>query len=195
MDERVPQPVHGGREDSTPAPGELELVRLFLSLHDHAASDGTTLDPGPSAIAWWLRSTELIGGDVVVSDADVTWAQAIHDALLDKVRQNMGATPGADTDRCLNDAAAETGLRPRFDEPRLVPTFDGVRGAIGHLLGVAFLAELDGSWHRFRLCADPTCTTVFYDRSKNHSAKWCSMQTCGNRNKVRAFRRRHAPTT
>jgi hypothetical protein len=92
-------------------------------------------------------------------------------------------------------AAAETGLRPRFDEPRLVPTVDGVRGAIGHLLGVEFLAELDGSWHRFRLCADPTCTTVFYDRSKNHSAKWCSMQTCGNRNKVRAFRQRHAPTT
>jgi hypothetical protein len=195
MDERVPQPVHGGRVDSTPAPGELELLRLFLSLHDHAASDGTTLEPGPSAIACWLRSTELIGGDVVLSDTDVTWAQAIRDALVDKVRQNMGATPGADSDRCLNDAAAETGLRPRFDEPRLVPTVDGVRGAIGHLLGVAFLAELDGSWHRFRLCADPTCTTVLYDRSKNHSAKWCSMQTCGNRNKVRAFRRRHALTT
>ena len=195
MDERVPQPVHGGQVDSTPAPGELELLRLFLSLHDHAASDGTTLEPGPSAIAWWLRSTELIGGDVVVSDTDATWAQAIRDALVDKVRQNMGATPGVDTDRCLNDAAAETGLRPRFDETHLVPTVDGVRGAIGHLLGVAFLAELDGSWHRFRLCADPMCTTVFYDRSKNHSAKWCSMQTCGNRNKVRAFRRRHAPAT
>ena len=94
----------------------------------------------------------------------------------------------------MNAAAAETGLRPRFDQPRIVPTVDGLRGAIGRLLGAAFLAELDGSWHRFRLCADPTCTTVFYDRSKNHSAKWCSMQTCGNRNKVRAFRQRHAST-
>jgi predicted RNA-binding Zn ribbon-like protein len=194
MDERVSQPVHGGREDSTPAPDELELVRRFLSLHDHAASDGATLEPGAAAVAWWLHSTELIAGDSVVSDADVTWALEIRDALVDKVRQNMGATPGADTDRRLNAAAAETGLRPRFDEPRLVPTVDGVRGAIGRLLGVAFMAELDGSWHRFRLCADPTCTTVFYDRSKNHSAKWCSMQTCGNRNKVRAFRKRHAPT-
>ncbi len=195
MDERVPQLAHGGWEDSTPAPGELELVRRFLSLHDHAASDGATLESGTPAIAGWLRSTELIGRDAVVSDADVTWALAIRDALVDKVRQNMGAAPGADTDRCLNAAAAETGLRPRFDEPCLVPTVDGVRGAIGHLLGVAFLAELDGSWHRFRLCADPTCTTVFYDRSKNHSAKWCSMQTCGNRNKVRAFRQRHTTTT
>lgn len=194
MEEGVSQPVHGGWEDSTPAPGELELVRRFLSLHDHAAGDGTTVEPGPSAIVWWLRSTELIGEDVAISDADATWALAIRDALVDKVRQNMGDAPGVRTDRCLNAAAAETGLRPRFDEPRLVPTVDGVRGAIGRLLGIAFLAELDGSWHRFRLCADPTCTTVFYDRSKNHSAKWCSMQTCGNRNKVRAFRQRHAST-
>ncbi len=194
MDDRVPQSVYAGREDSSPAPGELELVRRFLSLHDHAANDGTTLEPGRSAIAWWLRSTELIGEDVVISDADVAWTVAIRDALVDKVRQNMGAAPGVDTDRRLNAAAAETGLRPQFDEPRLIPTVDGVRGAIGRLLGIAFMAELDGSWHRFRLCADPTCTTVFYDRSKNHSAKWCSMQTCGNRNKVRAFRERHAPT-
>jgi predicted RNA-binding Zn ribbon-like protein len=193
MDERVPQPVHGGREDSAPAPGELELVRRFLSLHDHAASGGATLEPGPSAIAWWLRSSELVG-DEVISDADLTWALEIREALVDKVRQNMGATPGAGTDLRLNAAAAETGLRPRFGEPRLVPTVGGVRGAIGRLLGLAFLAELDGSWRRFRLCADPTCTTVFYDRSKNHSAKWCSMQACGNRNKVRAFRQRHAPT-
>jgi predicted RNA-binding Zn ribbon-like protein len=194
MDEPVPQLAHGGWEDSTPAPGELELVRGFLSLHDHAASDGATLQPGPSAIASWLRSSELIGRNAVVSGADVTWALEIRDALVDKVRQNMGGAPDVDTDRRLNAAAAETGLRPRFGGACLVPTVDGVRGAIGRLLGVAFLAELDGSWQRFRLCADPTCATVFYDRSKNHSAKWCSMQTCGNRNKVRAFRRRHAPT-
>jgi hypothetical protein len=194
MDERVPRLAHGDWEGSTPAPGELELVRRFLSLHDHAASDRATLEPGPSAIAWWLRSSGLIGRNAAVSDADVTWALEIRDALVDKVRQNMGTAPGVDTDRRLNAAAAETGLRPRFDEPCLVPTVGGVRGAIGRLLGVAFLAELDGSWHRFRLCADPTCTSVFYDRSKNHSAKWCSMQTCGNRNKVRAFRRRHAST-
>jgi len=193
MEERIPQPVHGGRRDSAPAPGQLELVRSFLSLHDHSASDGSTLQPGPSALAWWLRGQELIAPDVDVSTQDLTWALEVRDALFDKVRENMGA----DTDAYvrLNEAAAETGLRPRFDETGLTPAAGGVRDAIGRLLGVAFIAELTGSWHRFRLCADPTCTTVFYDRSKNRSAKWCSMQTCGNRNKVRAFRQRHAPAT
>ena len=195
MDDRIPQPVHGDREDSAPAPGELELVRSFLSLHDHSAVDGSTLQPGPGALAWWLREAELIPAGSGVSEEDFAWALAVRDALVVKVRENMGAPADEDADRRLNAAAAETGLRPRFDDPRLVPTAEGVQGAIGRLVGVAFMAELDGSWHRFRLCADPTCTTVFYDRSKNHSARWCSMQTCGNRNKVRAFRERHAPTS
>ncbi len=34
--------------------------------------------------------------------------------------------------------------------------------------------------------------TVFFDRSKNKSGKWCSMNACGNRAKVRAFRARQA---
>jgi hypothetical protein len=187
--------VHGDREDSVPAPGELELVRRFLSLHDHSAIDRSTLQPGPVALAWWLHEEGLIPTGIGVSDEDFSWALGIRDALVEKVRENMGAPKDTGADARLNEAAAETGLRPRFDDPRLVPTVDGVRGAIGRLLGAAFMAELDGSWHRFRLCADPSCTTVFYDRSKNHSAKWCSMQTCGNRNKVRAFRQRHAPTT
>jgi CGNR zinc finger len=108
-------------------------------------------------------------------------------------REDSDAEADIETEQRLNAAAAETWL-PRFDEPCILPTVDGLRGAIGGLLGVAFLAELDGSWHRFQLFADPTCTTVFYDRSKNHSARWCSMQTCGNRNKVRAFRQRHTST-
>jgi predicted RNA-binding Zn ribbon-like protein len=194
MEERRPQPVHPDREDPR-APGELELVRSFLSLHDHSAIDGSTLQPAAAALTWWLRSEELVPADVDVSDEDFAWALEIRDALVETVRENMGAPHATDADTRLNTAAAETGLRPRFNDPRLVPGVDGVRGAIGRLLGVAFMARLDGSWHRFRLCADPTCTTVFYDHSKNHSAKWCSMQTCGNRNKVRAFRQRHAPTT
>jgi predicted RNA-binding Zn ribbon-like protein len=34
---------------------------------------------------------------------------------------------------------------------------------------------------------------AFYDRSKNSSRTWCSMSSCGNRAKTRAYRgRRHA---
>jgi predicted RNA-binding Zn ribbon-like protein len=34
---------------------------------------------------------------------------------------------------------------------------------------------------------------VFFDRSKNHSSCWCSMESCGNRAKARRFRQKRAP--
>jgi len=47
-----------------------------------------------------------------------------------------------------------------------------------------------GDPRRLRKCADPTCCLMFYDTSKSGRRRWCSMQLCGGRAKVRAFRRR-----
>lgn len=41
---------------------------------------------------------------------------------------------------------------------------------------------------RFRECAAETCALVFYDESRSNNRRWCSMQRCGNRAKVRAHR-------
>jgi predicted RNA-binding Zn ribbon-like protein len=42
-----------------------------------------------------------------------------------------------------------------------------------------------------RRCANPTCRLFFYDDSRTHRRRWCSMSVCGNRHKVAAFLRRH----
>jgi predicted RNA-binding Zn ribbon-like protein len=42
-----------------------------------------------------------------------------------------------------------------------------------------------------RLCANPHCGLFFYDDSRTHRRRWCSMATCGNRSKVAAFARKH----
>jgi len=44
-------------------------------------------------------------------------------------------------------------------------------------------------------CENPSCVLYFYDGTKNHSRRWCSMKACGNRTKVAAFyqRRRQQP--
>ncbi|WP_263356303.1 CGNR zinc finger domain-containing protein [Acidicapsa ligni] len=41
-----------------------------------------------------------------------------------------------------------------------------------------------------RRCEDTECVLWFYDRTKSHHRRWCSMAACGNRNKVAAFRKR-----
>lgn len=50
----------------------------------------------------------------------------------------------------------------------------------------------EGTGARLRLCANPRCGLFFYDTSRTHRRRWCSMTVCGNRSKVAAFARRHA---
>lgn len=50
----------------------------------------------------------------------------------------------------------------------------------------------EGTRARLRLCANPRCGLFFYDTSRTHRRRWCSMTLCGNRSKVAAFARRHA---
>lgn len=55
-------------------------------------------------------------------------------------------------------------------------------------------AELlvEGTHARVRRCANPSCRLFFYDDSRTHQRRWCSMALCGNRHKVAAFLRRHS---
>jgi predicted RNA-binding Zn ribbon-like protein len=144
---------------------------------------------------WWLREHGLVGRRARISPDDIAWALRVRDALRARVRERMGAPTDSATGRTLDRAARECGIRPSFErsagEPFRVEA-GGVRGAVGRLLGSAFLAELDGRWERFGICGDPACGSVFYDRSTNRTGRWCSMSVCGNRAKVRAFREREA---
>lgn len=41
-----------------------------------------------------------------------------------------------------------------------------------------------------RRCESSECVLWFYDRTKGHKRRWCSMALCGNRHKVSSFRKR-----
>jgi predicted RNA-binding Zn ribbon-like protein len=41
---------------------------------------------------------------------------------------------------------------------------------------------------RVKICPDPLCRWVFYDRTKGKTRLWCNEKTCGNRNRVRRAR-------
>jgi predicted RNA-binding Zn ribbon-like protein len=43
-----------------------------------------------------------------------------------------------------------------------------------------------------RKCESPDCVLWFYDRTKGHKRRWCSMAVCGNRHKVSSFRKRQS---
>lgn len=47
-----------------------------------------------------------------------------------------------------------------------------------------------GELDLLRPCEGDKCVLWFYDRTKSHRRRWCSMAVCGNRHKVTAFRQR-----
>lgn len=51
-----------------------------------------------------------------------------------------------------------------------------------------FMATAD--FHLVRRCEGEDCVLWFYDRTKAHRRRWCSMKVCGNRAKVARFRSR-----
>jgi predicted RNA-binding Zn ribbon-like protein len=69
-----------------------------------------------------------------------------------------------------------------FDEPihLLVPIAESAADLFSH-----------GDWRLIKKCENSACVLYFYDTSKNHARRWCSMNLCGNRMKVAAFYRRH----
>ncbi len=48
---------------------------------------------------------------------------------------------------------------------------------------------------RIRECEGPGCGWIILDNTKNRSKRWCSMETCGNRAKVKRFYQRHKQET
>ncbi len=66
--------------------------------------------------------------------------------------------------------------------------------SIGTLLGpvAEAVAQLlvEGNFTLVKQCEHPDCILWFYDRTKAHKRRWCSMALCGNRYKAAQFRKR-----
>jgi predicted RNA-binding Zn ribbon-like protein len=66
--------------------------------------------------------------------------------------------------------------------------------AIASLLGpvAEAVAQLlaEGNFALVKQCEHPDCILWFYDRTKSHKRRWCSMAQCGNRYKAAQFRKR-----
>jgi predicted RNA-binding Zn ribbon-like protein len=176
------------------APGSLGLVQDFVNTR--AFDPDQEQIPTPEALGAWLGARGLLQ-DEPVGEADRLSAVELREALRRLLLANNGATPDAADLELLNRVAGDGGLRPRFlpgGQVALEPAAPGVPGALGRLLAAVSDAMSAGTWARLKACADHACLWAFYDRSRNRSGHWCSMEVCGNRAKARQFRsRRRTP--
>ena len=83
-------------------------------------------------------------------------------------------------------------LVPREDGWRLqfIAREEGLEWLLAAIARSAAELLVEGSEAPIRRCANPDCRLLFYDDSRTHRRRWCSMATCGNRHKVASFLRR-----
>ena len=100
--------------------------------------------------------------------------------------------PQADLDRLNQEiATAEAHRRLTFSHGKLIRTWDEPK-APDHMLWsvVESAAKLLTSQEAasVRQCPGSECGWFFLDTSRNRARRWCQMQICGNRAKVKRFR-------
>jgi predicted RNA-binding Zn ribbon-like protein len=174
-------------------PDELELVERFVnSLHMHEHREDEEELGSPAALHDWLAERELISPEEEVSEGDLRRAIDVREGLRALALANNGEELDRSAVECLDRAASRAGLRVQAlsGEPRLAPDAGGVDGALATMLARVATAVADGTWSRFKACPRDCCQWAFYDNSKNRSARWCSMESCGNVEKARRHRRR-----
>ena len=148
----------------------------------------------PAKLLAWLDARGLEPGSRTTR-ADYEHALRVREALRDLLSSHNEVETDVDAATAVLDAAARrAGLGVRFADggSSVEPSVGGVRGAVGRILAEVSSAMADDTWARMKACRADDCRWAFLDTARNRSRAWCSMQSCGNRAKVHAYRERHA---
>lgn len=145
----------------------------------------------PAALRHWLGSRGLEPGGPL-ERADLEQTRRLREAMRGLLLANNGQAVDSTSIRVIRDASRRVLLRVDVGAggaASVEPVGAGAAGLFARLLIAIATAQVDGTWPRLKAC--PGCGLAFYDRSRNRSRTWCSMERCGNRAKLRAYRARH----
>ncbi|MBX3195642.1 MAG: CGNR zinc finger domain-containing protein [Microbacteriaceae bacterium] len=162
-----------------------------------SAGGGELLRTAADLGAWLAERVPRLDA-AEVTERDLPDALGLRDALarLYTARADDSGPDPDDVDT-LNLFAAMPDIPPSLGGGRRQAGAGRIR--VGQALSslareaVAILGEqaADGEV-RVRRCAADDCRLVFRDESRTNNRRWCSMERCGNRAKVRAHRERAA---
>jgi predicted RNA-binding Zn ribbon-like protein len=181
----------GGRR---PAPGALELVQAFVNTHRAPDRHDREQFDSPSALADWLVERDLLEPGTRLARGSLQRTLDVREGLRALLLANNGAEIDLGAVERLNRGLQRSGLAVELD-PVNPPDFRALRRdrdcALAIIGTIVAVAQLDGSWLRFKACRAEGCGWAFYDHSRNQAGRWCSMATCGSRAKARDYRARN----
>ena len=168
----------------------LDLLAAFADFVDWTvAADLLEISQAEKIIAGWDGKTTAESVLAEAKELRKTLRQVFVGLTQ---RKPPGETAIAAINRELNNQsgaieirATETGFeklyRADYEHPRRL--LSPIAESAADLLCYGDLAMI-------KKCENPLCVLYFYDTTKNHKRRWCSMTGCGNRHKAAAFYQR-----
>lgn len=161
------------------------LAMAEKSPHDFWQSDDD--------VRQWLRHIGLQVNAMAKSGELLTEARKLRAVIRQLVEEKKhGRELSLDA---LNGwlAQAQSHLCLEVDEQGALQTqrvyrLDTPQQALAPVAEQAAALLANGQFDYVRQCEHPDCTLWFYDKTKAHRRRWCSMALCGNRAKVARFR-------
>ncbi|KUN06707.1 hypothetical protein AQI95_12625 [Streptomyces yokosukanensis] len=159
------------------APGALALVESLVNTLD--------LESGADAL-----DTREGQGRFGITESGLAQARELRESLRAVLLAHTGHRPH----RAVTPLGALLSRAPLYVA---VDERDGSAGFTAPADGSTLLtrvaaavaeALVAGTWTRLKACEAETCHWAYYDRSPAGRGRWCSMQVCGARAKMRRYR-------
>ncbi|MGV9509869.1 CGNR zinc finger domain-containing protein [Streptomyces tendae] len=162
--------------ERSPAPGGLELVEALVNTLD--------LETGADSL-----DTEEGRARLGLAEEDVPAARELRESLRATLLAHAGHPPHRPVTP-LGELLAAAPLVVTVDaadgSAALAPAGEGSLAA--RVAAAVAQALVAGTWSRFKACQAADCHWAYYDRSPAGRGRWCSMQVCGARAKMRRYR-------
>jgi len=143
----------------------------------------------------WLQQAGLTADGLALQnepDALLQAARQLRQIIRNSVQQHKAgeAVDIQALNAWLGEATSHLQLTGEPGELQLRRVYAGqsVMQQLGQVAEQAAMLLTQEDFSRVRPCEHPACTLWFYDRTKAHRRRWCSMALCGNRAKVARFR-------
>jgi predicted RNA-binding Zn ribbon-like protein len=180
--------------DRAPAPGSLRLVQALVNTWN--AETGRDLLGTAAEAAAWLAAARLLPPGSAVTGVQRAALVELREATRQVLSGHIERREDPETASRLTMALAPSRLTLAVDPiggVRLVSAdHDPFSRVIGGIAAAIAEAATAGTWARLKCCPGRRCGWAFYDRSASSRSRWCSMQICGARAKMRAYRDRQA---
>ena len=170
------------------------LALNFVATVRHRGAEPRDLLTTPVALGEWFRLAGCQIPAVITTQLELAEALLLREAIYRTLRALiLTATPDKDDVDRINAAAAFGLAVPQLNPASFHVRWESADPPRARLAAVArdTVAVLcEAGRGRLKMCDNRGCQMLFIDHSPTNRRRWCAMSICGNRDKVRAHRRR-----